>query len=56
MAQHDRNLVPQQPEAGDCQEWAIEPTGAPEEFWVDSSLPANGNPTTENYSVEKRRV
>ncbi len=38
------------------QEWAIEPVGKPEEFGVDSSLPANGNPSTKNYSVEKRRV
>ena len=53
MNEQHNNLVLSQPEAED---WAIEPAGKPEEFGVDSSLPANGNPSTKNYSVEKRRV
>jgi hypothetical protein len=37
-------------------DWAQMPTGAPEEFGVDTAAPANRNPSTKNYSVEKRRV
>jgi hypothetical protein len=37
-------------------DWARMPTGAPEEFGVDGPAPANGNPSTKNYAVEKRRV
>ena len=32
MNEQDSNLAPQQPDADDSQEWAIEPTGAPESF------------------------
>jgi hypothetical protein len=32
------------------------PTGAPEEFGVDTSTPANGNPSRKNYTMEKKRV
>ena len=37
-------------------DWAYMPAGAPEEYGVNTSGPANGNPATKNYVVEKRRV
>lgn len=40
----------------DRENWAVIPTGAAEEFGVDSSLPANGNAAVKDYSVEKKRV
>jgi hypothetical protein len=37
-------------------DWVYMPAGAPEEYGVNTSGPANGNPATKNYVVEKRRV
>ena len=56
MNEQDKNLVPSQRGTEGLADWAVLPTGAPEEFGVDSSLPANGNPSTKDYSVEKKRV
>jgi hypothetical protein len=58
MTTHEGSLepMPQQRSAPDVPDWAVIPTGAPEEYGVDTAVPANGNPSTKNYTVEKRRV
>jgi hypothetical protein len=48
------DLVPQHD--GEGSSWELIPDGKPEEFGVDSPGPANGKPSTKNYTVEKRRV
>jgi hypothetical protein len=56
MTENNGNLLPEPAGTDGAAEWAAMPTGAPEEFGVDTPGPANGNPSTKNYAVEKRRV
>ena len=51
MNEQDNTLPPES-----LPHWAQMPTGAPEEFGVDTAGPANGNPSRKNYTQEKRRV
>ena len=56
MNEQDRSIEPVPSEPAEGADWNYVPEGKPEEFGVDSSLTANGTPSTKNYSVEKGRV